>query len=167
MTTKWKPLEQATLNRSSPHMQTVIKLQMETDDSTYEEAIAKLEAYEAGCTYWINDLYQVQVRKFYCEEWHSEMMHLNIRRRDGAAIFDWRHRQLIKNQLLGKECEAMEMYPAESRLNDTSNKYHLFGFTDPRVRFPFGIDNGKRDVITEEVRSPPGIRQRRIQKETT
>jgi hypothetical protein len=166
MTTKWKPLEHAVLNKSSPHIQTVIKLQMETDGSTREEAIAKLEAYEANCTYWVNELYQVQVRPFYCEEWHSEMKHLNIRRRDGAAIFDWRHRQMIKNQLLDNECEAMELYPAESRLNDTSNKYHLFGFIDPKVRFPFGIDNGKRDVITEEVRSPPGMRQRRIQKES-
>ena len=90
-------------------------------------------------------------------------MHINIRRVDGAAVFDWRHRQLIKNQLLGEECEAVELYPAESRLVDTSNKYHLFGFANPEMRFPFGIDNGNgRDVMTEEVKSPAGLRQRRI-----
>ena len=77
-------------------------------------------------------------------------------------MFDWRHRQLIKNQLLGEECEAVEIYPAESRLNDTSNKYHLWGFTDPNIRLPFGMQ--KRDVVDEEVRLPAGHRQRRIRK---
>jgi hypothetical protein len=103
----------------------------------------------------------VQTRRFICKEWGDrEMMHINIRRRDGAAIFDWRHRQLIKNQLLGEECEAIELYPAESRLTDTSNKYHLYGFVDPEVRFPIGFD--KRDIVSEEVRTPAGERQRRI-----
>jgi hypothetical protein len=160
MTTKWKRLEPAYLPKSMVDDEPAIRMQAEYDNSTLQEARAKIEAYEAASEYWRNDLYQVQVRSFYCEEWHCEMKHLNIRRVDGAAVFDWRHRQLIKNQLLGEECEAMEIYPAESRLNDTSNKYHLWGFTDPTIRFPFGMQY--RDVISEEVKSPPGYRQRRI-----
>jgi hypothetical protein len=161
MTTKWKPLEEALIDRSRPHTERTIALQMAADGSTREQAIAKLERYEDASRYWLNDLYQVQTRRFICEEWGGkEMMHINIRRRDGAAIFDWRHRQLIKNQLLGAECEAIELYPADSRMVDTSNKYHLWGFTDPAIRFPFGFD--QRDVVTEEVRSPSGERQRRM-----
>ena len=30
------------------------------------------------------------------------------------------------------------MYPAESRLVDTANQYHLFAFADPAVRLPLG-----------------------------
>jgi hypothetical protein len=161
MTYKWKPLERAVIDATERDRAT-IELQAQQDGSTFEEAKAKIEKYEAESAYWINDLYQVQVRVFECEEWGGALMkHLNIRRRDGAAIFDWRHRQKIKNQLLGPECEAVELYPAESRKQDTSNKYHLWGFVDPRVRFPFGMQN--RDVVEHEVRAPAGHRQRRMQ----
>ena len=130
-----------------------------------EEAIRRLEAYDAQCEYWRNDVYQVQTRRFYCEPFHSEMIHLNIRRIDGAAIFDWRDRQRIKNQLVGEECEAFEVYPAESRLSDTSNKYHLWAFVSDKVRLPVQVNaEDVRDVIEHEVRSPAGARQRRILK---
>jgi hypothetical protein len=66
---------------------------------------------------------------------------------------------LIKNQLIGEECEAVELYPAESRKVDTSNKYHLYGVLDPSFHFPFGWQN--RDVEYEEYRHVPGMRQRR------
>ena len=56
-------------------------------------------------------------------------------RRDRSATHDWRHLQRIKNELCGPEREAIELYPAESRLVDTNNQYHLFvlpeGFTMP------------------------------------
>ncbi len=39
---------------------------------------------------------------------------------------DWRHFQKIKNELLGPEEEAVELYPAESRLVDLSNEYSLW-----------------------------------------
>jgi hypothetical protein len=87
--------------------------------------------------------------------------HLNIRRRDGKPIFrDWRHFQWIKNELVGEECEGLELYPAESRLNDTSNKYHLFVFADPTYRIPFGMQD--RDVIERDDAKKPGHRQRRM-----
>jgi hypothetical protein len=33
----------------------------------------------------------------------------------------------------------MELYPAESRRVDTANQYHIFCFTDPKYRIPFGF----------------------------
>lgn len=164
MTTKWKPLLPAYLPpMTMANDDFTVRAQAEFDGTTLEEARAKVEAYERSATYWRNELYQVQVRTFICEEWGGvEMKHLNIRRIDGAAVFDWRHRQLIKNQLLGEECEAVEIYPAESRLNDTSNKYHIWGFTDPTIRLPFGMQ--KRDVQPNEVKTPAGHRQRRIER---
>lgn len=122
-----------------------------------DEAAARklIEDDHAKCETWVNELYQVQKR--YCDH---DVIHLNIRRRDGAPIMrDWRHFQLIKNQLMGEECEAVELYPAESRKVDTSNKYHLYGCADPAYRFPFGWQ--ERDVSYEEHRNVPGMRQRR------
>jgi hypothetical protein len=37
-------------------------------------------------------------------------------------VHDWRDLQRIKNQLVGPECEAVELYPAESRKVDTANQ---------------------------------------------
>lgn len=51
---------------------------------------------------------------------------LSIRRNDRKPIHDWRHFQAIKNDIAGPEREAVELYPAESRLVDTSNQYHLW-----------------------------------------
>ena len=67
------------------------------------------------------------------------MQHLLIGRRDKAPVGKERFRdfQRIKNELVGPECEAVELYPAESRLVDTANQYHLWCFAEEE-RFPFG-----------------------------
>jgi len=118
-----------------------------------EEALRIMDEEDAKTELWINDLYQVQVRHL-----DDVMVHLNIRRRDGGPILrDWRHFQQIKNELVGPECEAIELYPAESRLVDTSNKYHLYAVKDPTFRFPVGFT--KRQVSYESGKTP-GTRQR-------
>lgn len=53
----------------------------------------------------------------------------------------------IKNELVGPENEGVELYPAESRLMDSANQYHLWVLTDPEKRFPFGFTSR---VVTEE-----------------
>jgi hypothetical protein len=134
----WKPLERATAD--VPNEEAVELLSRSQKIST-KAAREILDAYNAESEYWINGLYQVQVRRHTAQGF----AHLNIRRRDGKAIFrDWRHFQWIKNQLIGEECEAVELYPAESRLVDASNKYHLFCALNPKFRFPLGFD--ERDV---------------------
>jgi len=76
-----------------------------------------------------NDVYQVNIR------WNSELhvwgkdvkiVHLSIKRIDKAPIHDWRDLQEIKNELVGPEREAIELYPAEKRRVDTANQYHLW-----------------------------------------
>ncbi len=54
-----------------------------------------------------------------------------------TAIHDWRHFQQIKNDILGEEREACELYPAESRLLDEANEYHLFAMPVGE-QIPFG-----------------------------
>lgn len=151
----WKPLERGTAPAQWP--EEVVAETMTHYHIGRAEALAKLRADEAQCEYWLNNLYQVELRRFPGEP----VAQLNIRRRDGKAIFrDWRHFQWIKNQLIGAECEALELYPAESRLVDTSNKYHLWCSTDPTFRF--GIGFNKRDVDYQRNGSIPGMKQRAL-----
>jgi hypothetical protein len=163
MSEKWKPLQEAVLDADYTHPKylKIVQIAMEQHNLTYEQACDKLRRYDDGCTYYRNHLYQVQVRPFFNEVWALHMVHINIRRIDGAAVFDWRHRQRIKNEIVGEECEAFEIYPAESRLSDESNKYHLWAITDPRVRIPVEVADGQRHVVTTEIKKPAGIRQRR------
>lgn len=62
---------------------------------------------------------------------------LSIRRTDRKAIHDWRHFQQIKNELIGEEYFALEVYPAESTLVDSANQYYLYAFEHADVRFGF------------------------------
>lgn len=67
------------------------------------------------------------------------MVRLSIRREDRGPLHDWRHLQWIKNDLVGQQCEALEIYPAEERLVDTANQLWLWAFTDPTFRIGFGF----------------------------
>lgn len=150
----WRPLVPAVLQ---PISEKLIKAAMAAyPEWSRDDAVKSLQSEEGSQT-WINDIYQVMVRYSPNKEW----AHINIRRRDGKPILrDWRHFQQIKNEILGPECEAIELYPAESRCVDTSNKYHLWGSTDPTFRFPFGWTNGdRRDADGAD---HAGIKQRKF-----
>ncbi|HTA46356.1 MAG TPA: hypothetical protein VK789_28130 [Bryobacteraceae bacterium] len=67
------------------------------------------------------------------------MVILTIRREDRRPVTDWRDVQWIKNQLLGPEVEAVQLFPAESRLVDTSNQFYLYASKQEGYRFPFGF----------------------------
>lgn len=65
-------------------------------------------------------------------------IHLAVRRKDGGKIRDhWRTLQKIKDLLIGKEAEAVELYPARDRLVDDGNDYHLW--CPVGVRFQIGL----------------------------
>lgn len=68
---------------------------------------------------------------------------ITVQRRDAGHIRDWRDMQRIKNELLGPEREAVELYPAESRLVDTRNTYHLWAVPEGRG-FSFGFWQGRK-----------------------
>jgi hypothetical protein len=82
---------------------------------------------------FVNSRYQVSMRE------HGTIVHLSIKRIDQAPIHDWRDLQRIKDELVGPDCEAVELYPAAERLVDTSTQYHLWCAPDPKFRFPFGF----------------------------
>ncbi len=90
---------------------------------------------------WMNDLYTVYVRRGLPLNNDSgiTVCHLSIKRNDREAGMDWRHMQMIKNQLVGEEHEGCEIFPSEKRLVDGSNQYHLWVFEDKNLAFPFGF----------------------------
>ncbi len=100
---------------------------------------------QRGVEVWINELYLVH--KFSRENGWTE---LSIRRIDREPVTDWRHKQQIKNQLCGDECEGLELYPAESRLYDSANQFYLWVRTEPGESIPVGMFSG-RHVSDEEI----------------
>ena len=114
---------------------------------------------------WKNSRYTVLQRDVRSQ--HGDLVHLSIKRNDRAPLHDWRDLQRIKNEILGHEEEAMELYPAESRLVDAANQYHLWCFMGMRAPFGYDVDrcvmeeNGEgakqrpfeerpKDLLTEE-----------------
>jgi hypothetical protein len=95
---------------------------------------------------WYNDVYYVTLRRRPDKMFETikGMIQLGIASHDGSARHDWRDFQAIKNQLAGPECEAFELYPAESRLLDPSNYYTLWCF--PGVK-RFRVGRGERYVL--------------------
>lgn len=95
---------------------------------------------------WANNRYVVITR-----DYEDGMTWISIRHQNRKPIRDWRHFQRIKNELCGTEREAVEIYPAESRLVDEANQYHLWVFPDGYT-IPFGF--GERMVSDDQVLGP-------------
>ena len=89
---------------------------------------------------WINSRYMVYVYrgKQVPQELVEDMIWLSIKRLDKEPIHDWRDLQRIKNELVGEENEAVELYPKESRMVDQANQFHLWVLADEKMTFPFG-----------------------------
>jgi len=109
---------------------------------------------------YVNDLYQVNITRAPVAEGWPAMWHLSIKRRDKKAVHHWRDFQQIKNMLVGPEHEAVELYPAEERLVDTANQYHLWVLMHWTDRFPFGFIG--RELGTPEEAEKIGAKQARI-----
>ncbi len=84
--------------------------------------------------FFSNDRYSVQIYERHNAEWGT-ITHLMIRPHDCKPVHNWQHFQRIKNELIGAEAIAVEVYPAESELIDDANLYHLWilpdGFPHP------------------------------------
>jgi len=118
------------------------------DPSVMEQVRALMDA-----EVWRNDKYVVVVERGDA----GWVRHLSIRRADRKPVMDWRDKQRIKDQLAGPDAEAVELYPAMSRLVDGANQYHLWCLR-PGVRFPLGWDEGF--VATAEQAAEIGAVQR-------
>ena len=126
-----------------------------------EKPWTSFESAEPGPTYtpapgetiWINSRYQVYLRHIPSTDGTTECVHLSIKRLDRDVIHDWRDLQRIKNELAGAEWEGIELYPAESRLVDTANQYHLWCF--PRLEIGFDMGRLVSEATFEKSRQRP------------
>ena len=158
-----QPLEKATIkNETKKHRARIIR---QIIDDAADQLGTKMSWSDASALYdrelgkgaeiWMNDTYTVFVHRKDDTGW----IHLSIKRNDKEPVTDWRDKQQIKNQIVGSEHEALELYPAESRLIDTANQYHLWCMSDPAHRIPCGWDQGRRTQTTEEA-ARSGAKQR-------
>lgn len=118
----WTPFEPATLKDKD--------LEYYKDTAFPNESLVSV---------WLNSRYQVLIFSVEAPSVPGGLMeHLSIKRLDQETIHDWREMQRIKNELCGPNRERVEIYPAEQRLVDTSNQYHLWVLPEG-VEFPFGF----------------------------
>jgi hypothetical protein len=101
--------------------------------------VERLVQAAAAPQVFVNNLYRVQVRP------EGAFIHLSVTRLDGQPSKDWYHFQQIKNEIVGPQYEAVELFPSESRLVDMDNEYHIWVNADPNFRFPFGY--ARRHVV--------------------
>ena len=110
-----------------------IQLVAEASGLSLEHVTAVAQQDAKGARTYRSPIYQVRVTDF------RSMVHLEVNRLDKRPTRLWADLQRIKNLFLGPECEAVELFPAESRLTDVSNHYHLWGRRDPAFRFDLGF----------------------------
>jgi|TARA_R100000908_G_C3734918_1_gene133140 hypothetical protein len=110
------------------------------------EVLAQEDA-ESKC--YLSPMFQV-VRRVLWDEQHgfegNTPTYLSFKRIDREPLGDWRAKQRIKNAVLGDHWEGVELYPAEERLVDTSNQYHMFAWEGI---FPIYLFNS-REVYSKE-----------------
>ena len=131
--------------KSFPHM-TIEQAKMGLNRDIYAEI-------------YVNDIYQVAV---YRKEEADELVHvdelkgrctwLSIKRRDKRPVNNWQDMQTIKNRLVGVDCDAIQIFPAESRMVNMANQYHLIVLPSDAL-LPFGW--GSRSVDTENRNAEP------------
>jgi hypothetical protein len=151
----WQPLQQLAANAPfKPPPKELIAIVMEQYGYDEAKARAFLEEDHKRYRFFVNNIYQVQVQP---TGDNGDFLHINIRRLDGGMVKDWRHFQQIKNEIAGPEREALEIYPAESRKVDTSNKWHLWVLPEG-AKVNLGWEHS--DISYKEIRGVPGLRQR-------
>ncbi|MEM0953330.1 MAG: hypothetical protein AAGI24_04240 [Pseudomonadota bacterium] len=114
-------------------------------DRRTAKAIAN-EMSESEC--WINHDYVVLVRRgekadqlVHVPELKGRCTYISIRNAERSNDRPWEDFQAIKNQLCGEDSEAIELYPAQSRVVNEANQYHLIVFP-PGHKLPFGFYQG-------------------------
>jgi hypothetical protein len=85
---------------------------------------------------YLNNRYSVQISDE-ATEW-GLVVHLWIRRHDGEMVRSWADMQRIKNELVGPERVAVEVFPPTSQLIDNANIAHLWVMPEG-FRLPFSL----------------------------
>jgi hypothetical protein len=104
--------------------------------------VEQMLARQNGLQAYANDTYIVLVGHV------PPFLRLTVKRHDGDTVRCWKDLQTIKNTFAHPECEAVELFPAESRLIDTANEYHLWVHSQAGFQFPLGFQAGRTVIPT-------------------
>jgi hypothetical protein len=134
----WTPFQPAT-NLPATEAQIRQMVEITGDDrEVIEQELARITSQEK----WRNSRYTVFVDRIESKDGSlPTLVHLSIKRNDrgDVGVEHFRDFQRIKNELVGPECEGVELYPAESRLVDQCSQYHEWVWDSPTFRYPFGF----------------------------
>lgn len=107
------------------------------------------------CDYsFANSRYQVLVNYEDPPGW-PPMVHLRIKAHDKRCVRDWRVMQRVKNEICGTDAEGVELYPAEGRLVDEVNEFHIY-VLHPAASFPFGRKSRATAAPEQAAEAPLG-----------
>ena len=95
---------------------------------------------------WGNDRYTVSVHLLDGDR--DGFVELAVHNHNRTPHVPWRHLQQIKNEVLGPDREAVQLFPAEDRLVDTANEYWLYVYPVGKApmrnrRTKVGMDYGR------------------------
>ena len=95
---------------------------------------------------WGNDRYTVTVH--FLDGDRDGFVEITIHNHRRTTHIPWRHLQQIKNEVLGADREAVQLFPAEDRLVDTANAYWLYAYPVGKApmrnrRTKVGMDHGR------------------------
>lgn len=111
--------------------------------------------------WWDNGFYTGHIRRYGAgfPIGNGPFCIISIVAHDQTARHDFREFQQLKNHLVGAEWEGIELYPAESRLQDPSNCFYLFCV--PSGVIPWGgterIVSNPKDAIAMQRAFPPDL----------
>ena len=120
-----------------------------TEDEAKRSILNFIEK-EKTAEIWENLIYQAHVHRnqyandmVHAEELQDKCGYISLKRKDKRPINSWQDVQTIKNRLFGIEREAIQIFPAESRMVNIANQYHIFVFPEGYI-IPFGYNDGRR-----------------------
>ena len=95
---------------------------------------------------WGNDRYPVSVHLLDGDR--DGFVELAVHNHNRTPHVPWRHLQQIKNEVLGPDREAVQLFPAEDRLVATANEYWLYVYPVGKApmrnrRTKVGMDYGR------------------------
>lgn len=154
----WTTFRPATLEPITPERREALIIDTMRVDKTLDRASATAIVDDlSNDLIYLNSRYQVNCRKYRSRNGFPDIVHLSIKRIDKERVGPERYRDFIriKNELLGPDFEAVEIYPAFNDEVDTANQYHLWVFFERCFRLPFGW-HGQRLV---DGTSPVGGKQ--------
>jgi hypothetical protein len=102
-----------------------------------EDVAGFASPWPSGCdAVWKNSAYVMF--RYVHETDIGRIERLLVRRNDAQPVRSWADLQRIKDELIGPERTAVEVYPPASELVDDANCYHLWALP-PGAALPFSL----------------------------